>query len=184
MSLLSETLFIKPQPDKNLFYVIDSCDKTKLWANKATVDVLKSAELPVSQNEVENNLVKLGYDCSQIKEKFKPLWEKLKSSGLISLAPNENSHRLCFVNSLPCENQIDNLTVCLTDRCNYNCLYCYNEKKERQDFPYELLRRVLEHAINECGVLTITFTGGEPLLYPHFLTRYHLSKSITVFVIF
>jgi MoaA/NifB/PqqE/SkfB family radical SAM enzyme len=57
-----------------------------------------------------------------------------------------------------------NLTLMMTERCNYRCVYCYQRRSER-DLRDEHLRRacarLLPLAAERCRV---TFFGGEPLL--------------------
>jgi GTP 3',8-cyclase len=54
----------------------------------------------------------------------------------------------------------------LTERCNFNCLFCHNEglgHEERAAVSDEYIANVLEEAVR-LGHTDITFTGGEPLL--------------------
>ena len=63
-----------------------------------------------------------------------------------------------------CSKSPRHLSVALTNRCNCNCNYCYNEKDSSildTDFVLELSKKV-----DELGTLEITFGGGEPLLHP------------------
>lgn len=94
------------------------------------------------------------------------------SSDLIKSDPrrrrrNDRSsmNRSIFLNDLfPKAMEFSTLTIILTDRCNFCCSYCYQNKKNRQldiatitraiDFFYPRLTR-------ECF---INFYGGEPLL--------------------
>ena len=56
----------------------------------------------------------------------------------------------------------------LTGRCNERCLHCYiPQGKKSGDIAPELFSRVLEEC-REMGVLSLTFSGGEPMLHPRF----------------
>jgi sulfatase maturation enzyme AslB (radical SAM superfamily) len=60
--------------------------------------------------------------------------------------------------------ELESVSVILTDQCNFDCSYCYQEKgKERLDFP--TLARTIDffHPFfaQEC---VVSFYGGEPLL--------------------
>lgn len=68
----------------------------------------------------------------------------------------------------------------LTARCNLTCLYCYNCKEReswRNDLPYSLAKVILRQA-KEMGIPTVVFTGGEPLLNPHFFEIAELAANL------
>ena len=59
----------------------------------------------------------------------------------------------------------------ITGRCNYNCRHCFNASdNERLATQWQLdeALRLLNEA-TACGIHTLTITGGEPLLHPHFM---------------
>ncbi len=55
----------------------------------------------------------------------------------------------------------------LTSRCNFNCRHCLREDTQVKDLPFEIARAVVEEA-KKYHFRHLSFTGGEPLLYPHF----------------
>jgi len=58
------------------------------------------------------------------------------------------------------------LTICLTNRCNINCLYCYGDywyNKEKM-FSVDDLKYMIDEAV-AMGIQSLNFTGGEPLIY-------------------
>jgi molybdenum cofactor biosynthesis enzyme MoaA/GNAT superfamily N-acetyltransferase len=60
------------------------------------------------------------------------------------------------------------LRYALTEKCNFQCLFCHNEglghdESSRQTVPLDQVVSVLEKAVS-LGCTDITFTGGEPLL--------------------
>ncbi|MFW0795948.1 GTP 3',8-cyclase MoaA [Gordonia sp. CPCC 205515] len=64
---------------------------------------------------------------------------------------------------------VRDLRVSVTDRCNLRCTYCMPEEgldwlPTEQALTTAELVRVLRVAVDELGVETIRFTGGEPLL--------------------
>jgi sulfatase maturation enzyme AslB (radical SAM superfamily) len=53
-----------------------------------------------------------------------------------------------------------------TNRCNYNCIFCYQgEKLEKKDFDLFLLRKLTKE-MKRYGTSFVSIGGGEPLLYP------------------
>ncbi len=67
------------------------------------------------------------------------------------------------------ESQLDSpikLTVCLTERCNLNCAFCYadcNAAGKPPELEMETWRSLLARAADE-GVIAFYFEGGEPFL--------------------
>lgn len=59
----------------------------------------------------------------------------------------------------------------VTNACNFNCVWCYantgcNEKFSRRHMPRKRLDMLLE-ILHKSGIRQITFSGGEPTVYPH-----------------
>jgi pyrroloquinoline quinone biosynthesis protein E len=61
------------------------------------------------------------------------------------------------------------LTFSLTHSCSYRCIHCINDsgKKRGDELPVEDWLRVIDEAA-DLGVMSITLSGGEPMLYPGF----------------
>ncbi len=68
--------------------------------------------------------------------------------------------------------EVTGIRVSLTDRCNFDCVYCHNEglgdtrgPMEAQDdeMTTDEVVRILE-VVSELGVEAVKFTGGEPML--------------------
>jgi cyclic pyranopterin phosphate synthase len=61
--------------------------------------------------------------------------------------------------------KVTGLRIALTPRCNLRCIYCHHEGEVKPDkeMPAEMVVSVA-WAAAELGVLSLKFTGGEPLL--------------------
>lgn len=62
------------------------------------------------------------------------------------------------------------LYLSVTNRCNLNCVYCYNKNdrvkiEDQYEMSYSEYLKVLKDA-KATGIKKVVFTGGEPLLYP------------------
>jgi uncharacterized protein len=71
------------------------------------------------------------------------------------------------------------LTLNLTEKCNYSCLYCYDFDPKRfalEDIDISLAKNAIKTLINDHERLIILFHGGEPLL------RFNKLKEIVLFV--
>ena len=65
---------------------------------------------------------------------------------------------------------VPSMNLMLTSKCNYNCRHCFNasENTDRmEEWDYDALLDLLDQA-SECGIHSITLTGGEPMLHPRF----------------
>lgn len=63
------------------------------------------------------------------------------------------------------------MNLMITGKCNYNCLHCFNAADNdplTTQWDFAELCRLLDEA-ETCGVHAFTITGGEPMLYPHFM---------------
>jgi len=68
--------------------------------------------------------------------------------------------------------EVTGIRVSLTDRCNFDCVYCHNEglgdtrgpmDPQEEELTADEVVRVLE-VVSEFGVEKVKFTGGEPML--------------------
>jgi len=55
----------------------------------------------------------------------------------------------------------------ITGRCNLNCIHCYLPNHPNINLPKNLIFDILDQ-LKEMGTLSVTFTGGEPLLHNDF----------------
>lgn len=67
------------------------------------------------------------------------------------------------------EDRAPRLGVHVTDRCQLDCQHCLRDPGQKpRDLDPGLFARVLEQASRVHGLSRVSFTGGEPLLHPHF----------------
>ena len=67
------------------------------------------------------------------------------------------------------EKRFYSLEVELTNRCNKECIYCYNcsgNGSAHRDMPLELAMKIVRDA-GKYGIKSISWLGGEPTLYPY-----------------
>ena len=65
----------------------------------------------------------------------------------------------------------------LTERCNFNCVYCRGLREDCQgDMPVTTALSVLEQWCDQ-GLENIRFSGGEPMLYPYLETLVMYAKD-------
>ena len=58
------------------------------------------------------------------------------------------------------------LILKITNKCNLNCIYCYNaDKNEIKDMDFKTAKNSIDYILSDdADKLKIQFTGGEPLL--------------------
>ena len=61
------------------------------------------------------------------------------------------------------------LVMLVTNKCRTNCIYCYAERKEREQvLPLSRINEIISEAA-EIGVSLITFSGGDPFMRKDFI---------------
>ena len=74
-----------------------------------------------------------------------------------------------------------NFRVVLSDRCNYRCVFCSHDfnKCKDTDIDAGFLKKCVK-IFAELGGRKVTYTGGEPLIYPSLHEILKLSKSLNL----
>ena len=65
---------------------------------------------------------------------------------------------------------VPEMNLMLTGKCNYNCIHCFNsaDNVDRMgEWDYDELLDFFDQAA-DCGIHSITLTGGEPMFHPRF----------------
>ena len=63
------------------------------------------------------------------------------------------------------------MEVAITQRCNYNCMYCFeaaDANKMTDEFTLEEFVKLMDDA-RDCGINCIALTGGEPMVHKNFI---------------
>lgn len=67
------------------------------------------------------------------------------------------------------------MNLMLTGKCNFNCRHCFNAADNAAimtEWDFDELLDLLDQA-SDCGMHSITLTGGEPMLHPRFMDVVH-----------
>jgi uncharacterized protein len=71
------------------------------------------------------------------------------------------------------------ITLIITEKCNLNCIYCFEHSKSTREMSFETAKEALDQLLsinNGFGWVNIEFTGGEPLL------NFNLIKQVFLYV--
>jgi MoaA/NifB/PqqE/SkfB family radical SAM enzyme len=62
---------------------------------------------------------------------------------------------------------INNLYIVITDKCNKNCVFCYNEKNNVHTIKFNQMKKIYNNLKDHILEKTyITLSGGEPTIHP------------------
>lgn len=71
-----------------------------------------------------------------------------------------------------------NVSWMITNRCNYNCEFCFGEFEE-EELDLETAKKVIDK-LQKAGLKKISWAGGEPLLWPHMMDLIDYTHSLGV----
>jgi MoaA/NifB/PqqE/SkfB family radical SAM enzyme len=80
------------------------------------------------------------------------------------------------------ENVLNSVLLELTYACNLHCTFCYNDLNLRGRRVALQAYKTLLDDLTEMGVMSLTLSGGEPLMYQHFfeLGNYAREKGFVI----
>ena len=75
------------------------------------------------------------------------------------------------------------LQIELTRQCNLSCKYCYSESgpKQTSNLTLQDVKKILDDA-SRLGCIWVDFTGGEPLLWPHWREAVSYARELGLVV--
>jgi len=173
---LPNSTVVLQREDKFLFIVPDRPDWVVVNAN--TAKLLSLCDGTMSVDEILSYArYHMYYDSA------KATIDKLITDGFF----NTESDNI-DTNVKKCVSKLYSLHLNMTSNCNLRCIYCYAEERTKNNENtlnlnqyFNLIDEIAEVSSN----VTITFTGGEPLLNPYTLkvAKYCKQKKLNTFLL-
>lgn len=171
-------------PEKSELLIYNTITGKKMFPNRAVFNFLKLAVGTKTFQEVTQEL------AAQSGESFKDIWpklavlaEKMVADDLLKVVDAPVQQPRKPPPSVEMKSRLENVSFETTKQCNLRCKHCYTDAHNQ--LPDELTTEEIKGLIDELadtGVLSITFTGGEPLMHPDIfeLMEYAKKKPLTV----
>ena len=86
-------------------------------------------------------------------------------------------------NLTPKKQDVRSVNWHITQRCNYNCKFCFSKNLDKEVRSLKTAEEILRH-LSRIGMEKINFVGGEPTLHPLFFDIVKLAKSMGFVVSF
>jgi radical SAM protein with 4Fe4S-binding SPASM domain len=153
---------------KSDILMYDTVTGTRKYPNRAVFQFLKFATGAVSFEEIVEELSR------QSGEPFHKIWpglsqvaERMVIEGLLKISDNPFKNPRKPPPSVEMVRRLENISLEITKQCNLQCKHCYADagKKCEDELTLDEIKELIDE-LADIGVLSITFTGGEPLLHP------------------
>ena len=132
------------------YYKLDLTEAEGLGEKQFETMLLCDGEHELEESPVLKGLIDLGLVEPCEKGEAPSEWSRLK----------EYPHRY-----------FPKINLMITGKCNYNCIHCFNAADNTplmSEWKYEDALDLIQQAA-DCGIRSFTLTGGEPMLYKHFM---------------
>lgn len=123
----------------------------------------KKIILPINSIILEKIKSRSAFSYSAFDEDIK----KLYLDGFFVDSNEDEFEKLEKLYNQAINNPVLELTIIVTDGCNFKCLYCYQEDREYKTISFDILENILKYIEtkgNLYKVIRINWFGGEPML--------------------
>lgn len=181
---ISASEVITPQGSELLLY--DTITGAKKYPNRAVFDFLTLANGGHTFEEIVGELSRQsGEPPEDIWPGLNELADLMVEKGLLLVSDSPSQIKRTPPPSVKLVHRLENVSLETTRHCNLHCRHCYSDAGTslQDELTAEELKALIDQ-LSETGVLSVTFTGGEPLLHPHLfeLMEYARKKPLTVFL--
>ena len=160
---------ITEEGDNTVIY--NTTTKAKAHPNSATYEFAKRCRGDKPLHEIIADLSRMsGEKPEEIRKSLQGLIKTMEDNNMLSFM-SAPLHPPRFQPGEPeLFRRITSIIFEITNRCNLRCKHCYNDSgaKRNNELTFEEIRDLIDN-FADIGVLNIVLSGGEPLMYPHFL---------------
>lgn len=163
----------------------NTATRRRAYPNEATYAFAKRCRGDIPLEAIIGELSSLsGEPFETVAGDLSPLIEKMVDLNMLSfstvpLPPRPGPVETALWKRLP------SVQFEVTNQCNLHCKHCYGDsgRKREDELTTEEIKRVVDD-LARAAVFNIVFTGGEPLLHPHFfeILQYARSKPMSCMV--
>ncbi|MGD2249667.1 MAG: radical SAM protein [Candidatus Methanofastidiosia archaeon] len=172
---------ITPKRSEQLLY--NTITGKKHSCNTAVFAFLQLAtgEKPLQEIAIQLS-VQSGESTTEIWPNLLSLTEKMVADGLLMVSDSPYPYRPPppSVNLI---HRLESISFETTHKCNLRCKHCYADANTQRDNELTVpeIKKLIDQSAG-MGVLSIIFSGGEPLLHPHIfeLMEYARKKPLSV----
>lgn len=153
----------------DLSYYFDDVDKSVLKMDALAFFSRLSKDGFLDMNETLEEFKNESFDYSTLKGRLAYKNINLNNEQSSEIFLSEYSKETPF---------LQNFHIELTSKCNERCIHCYIPHEEKDtDIAYDLMMNTLNQC-KELGVMTLVFSGGEPMLHPNFCEFLKAAKDL------
>ncbi len=179
---ISASEVITPEGSEVLVY--NTLTGIKNRANRATFNFLILATGEKSCDVITAELSRQsGEPPEQIWPGLTTLVTQMVEKGLLTLSDSPFQNLRNPPPSVELVRRLESVSFETTRKCNLRCRHCYSDAgvQLEDELTVEEIKTLIDE-LADMGLLSITFTGGEPLLHPHLfeLMEYAGKKPLTV----
>ncbi len=164
---VSQSFFLERREGKNL--LTHRNRRAFVVVNDSGLEIIRLMDGSRSIDDISKIIAgKYGVNSKTVREDVLNLIRKLEESGFLDNNNIETMTGKCSPESL---------SIHITDKCNLSCLHCYNESSPSslKELSFEKIKELIE-CFKKLGGESLTLTGGDPLLHPHFQEILKMTK--------
>lgn len=170
-------------PERSELLIYDTIRGMKKYPNRAVFNFLQLASGTRTFEEIVEELSRRsGEPVTDIWPGLSRVAEQMVTEGLLKVTDTPVNPR-DPPPSVEVIHRLENVSFETTRKCNLRCRHCYSNSGVQlgDELSLEEIKALIDQ-LYETGVLSITFTGGEPLLHPHIfeLMEYARKKPLTI----
>jgi radical SAM protein with 4Fe4S-binding SPASM domain len=172
------------KPNETRIIIYDSITGRKKQINKKVFTFLEQATGSLTCEEISKIVYKKKKESSKkALSELENVINPLLLEGIITLCDSPVSRSRSPPPSIAAVRHLQNVYLELTRECNLSCEHCYRGAgtPREDELTFKEITSLIDQMV-DIGVLSITLTGGEPLLHPRIfdIMKYARKKRLSI----